>query len=80
MLELLGSGVWGCLHEEGPLVVRYGWFGSMDIICKQLAIMMYAPAIYIGIKTGSMFVYIQLTKYSKDSGMLDPKNQSEDER
>lgn len=26
-----------------------------------------------------MFVYIQFTKYWKDSAVLDPKNQSEDE-
>ena len=52
----------------------------MDIIFEELALMMYACGIYIGTKTVSMFVYIQLTKYSKDSVMLDPKNRSENER
>lgn len=38
---------------------------------------MYMAYHISGEKTISMFVYIQFTKYFKDSVVLDPKNQSE---
>lgn len=69
---------WRQGHVRDPPVYQH--FGLVYITCEQLVVMVHVQGVsYIGTRTISIFVYIQFTKYFKDSVVLDTKDQNKDE-